>query len=241
MNKTALAIAVYFFAAISSGFAADKPMLIYWDSADAQPLRARIAADADFWPLSATFAVQETQTFCSVASAITVLNALPIEKPVDTAYTPYPYFTQRNFFTPEVTQIINADAVLAMGMTREQMAQTLSRHGVEALSIAGDSFDNDSLRSLLQKTLGDDGHFVLVNYARGNLEQVGGGHWSVLAAFDAETDRALILDVAKYKYPPVWVGIDRLREAMATLDTTSNQSRGLVIVNKKDSDNMQSH
>jgi hypothetical protein len=30
----------------------------------------------------------------------------------------------------------------------------------------------------------------------------------------------------------VWVGIGTLREAIATLDKTSNKSRGLVIVSK---------
>lgn len=52
----------------------------------------------------------------------------------------------------------------------------------------------------------------------------------MLAAFDAQSDSTLILDVAKYKYAPVWVGISTLRQAMATLDTTSNKARGLVIV-----------
>jgi hypothetical protein len=59
---------------------------------------------------------------------------------------------------------------------------------------------------------------------------VGGGHWSVLAAYDAQSDRVLILDVAKYKYQPAWVAIGTLRRALATLDTTSNKPRGLVLV-----------
>jgi len=91
---------------------------------------------------------------------------------------------------------------------------------------------DEVLRSLLQKTLGDDGQFILVNYFRANLGQVGGGHWSVLAAFDAQSDSVLILDVAKYKYTPVWVSISTLRKAIATLDRTSDKSRGLVIVSE---------
>ena len=120
-----------------------------------------------------------------------------------------------------------------MGMTREQMAGTLALHGVRAKSIAGDTLDDEGLRALLRETLGDDGQFVLVNYFRANLGQVGGGHWSVLAAFDAQSDRVLILDVAKYKYAPVWVGIGTLRQAISTLDTTSNKARGLVVVSRK--------
>jgi Phytochelatin synthase len=34
------------------------------------------------------------------------------------------------------------------------------------------------------------------------IGQEQGGHISPLAAYDAETDRFLILDVSRYKYPP---------------------------------------
>ncbi|MGC2049032.1 MAG: phytochelatin synthase family protein, partial [Gallionella sp.] len=142
------------------------------------------------------------------------------------------YFTQSNFFTPDVAKVISPETVLAIGMTREEMAETLSHQGVTANSIAGDTFDDQSLRDLLQKALGDDGRYVLANYLRANLGQAGGGHWSVLAAYDAQSDSVLILDVAKYKYPPVWVGIATLRQAIATIDKTSNKARGLVIVSK---------
>ena len=232
MKKIILAIILYSFMSPASGLAGAEPAVIYWDSAAGKTLRARIPSDADYWQLAPTFAVQMTQSYCSVASAITVLNAMPIRKPVDPAYAPYAYFTQSNFFTADVIKVISPQTVLAMGMTREQMADTLTRHGVKATSVAGDTLDDGSLRTLLQKALGDDGQFVLANYLRANLGQVGGGHWSVLAAFDAQSDSVLILDVAKYKYTPAWVAISTLRQAIATIDTTSNKSRGLVVVSK---------
>lgn len=207
--------------------------VVYWDSAEGKTLRARIPADADYWQLAPNFAAQITQSYCSVASAVTVLNAMPIVKPVDPAYAPYAYFTQSNFFTPEVVKIIGPQTVLAMGMTREQMTETLLRQGVNAISIAGDALSEKGLRALLQKALGDDGQFVLANYYRANLGQVGGGHWSALAAYDAQSDSVLILDVAKYKYPPAWVSIRILQQAIATIDTVSNKARGLVIVSNK--------
>ena len=205
----------------------------YWDTAEGRALQSRIPEKADYWQLIPTFAVQITQSYCSVASAITVLNAMPIQKPVDPTYAPYAFFTQTNFFTPEVTEIISAETVLKMGMTREEMTATLNAQGVSARSVAGDTFNDEDLRTLLQYTLGDDGQFVLANYYRASLGQVGGGHWSALAAYDVKTDSVLILDVAKYKYPPVWVGTSTLLTAIATLDTTSNKSRGLVIVSKE--------
>jgi hypothetical protein len=232
MKNAVLAIILFCLIPAALGVTEAEPAVIYWDSAAGKALRARIPADADYWELIPTFAVQNTQSYCSVASAITVLNAMPIKKPVDPTYAPYAYFTQSNFFTPEVTKIISPETVLQMGMTREQMAETLSAQGVRAKSIAGDTLNDDELRALLQQALSDDGQFVLANYLRANLGQVGGGHWSALAAFDAQSDRVLILDVAKYKYPPVWVSISTLRQAIATIDTTSNKPRGLVIVSK---------
>lgn len=232
MKNVVLAIILYCLMPAAFGVTEAELAVIYWDSAAGKAMRARIPADADYWQLIPTFAVQSTQSYCSVASAITVLNAMPIKKPVDPAYAPYAYFTQSNYFTSDVVKIISPQTVLQMGMTREQMAETLVAQGVRAESIAGDTLNDESLRTLLQKALLDDGQFVLANYLRANLGQVGGGHWSVLAAFDAQSDRVLILDVAKYKYPPAWVNISTLRQAIATIDTTSNKARGLVIVSK---------
>lgn len=238
MKNLLLAIILYAFVSPAFGESpattptSAQPSVVYWDSVEGKALRARMPADADYWQLAPNFAAQITQSYCSVASAVTVLNAMPISKPVDPAYAPYAYFTQTNFFTPEVVKIISPQTVLAMGMTREQMAETLSRQGVKAISIAGDTLSEEGLRTLLKKALGDDGQFVLANYYRANLGQVGGGHWSALAAYDAQSDSVLILDVAKYKYPPAWVSISILQQAIATIDTTSNKSRGLVFVSK---------
>lgn len=232
MKNTLPIIILYSFLSTLPAWAGTEPAVLYWDSAAGKTLRARMSSDADYWQLAPNFATQITQSYCSVASAVTVLNAMPIPKPVDPAYAPYAYFTQSNFFTPEVEKIISPQTVLAMGMTREEMAETLSRQGVSARSVPGDTLDDEGLRRLLKKTLGDDGQFVLANYYRASLGQVGGGHWSALAAYDALSDSVLILDVAKYKYTPAWVGISTLRKAIATMDTTSDKPRGLVVVSK---------
>jgi hypothetical protein len=211
-------------------YSSEKNELVYWNSEQGKILRARIAADADYWQLSPELAMQHTQTFCSVASAVTVLNALTIARPVDPAYAPYGYFTQANYFTPQVAEVVSLQTVLTMGMTRDQMATTLVRHGADVRSVSGDSLSVDELRSLLQRALLEDGQYVLANYLRSSLGQQGGGHWSVLAALDSTTDRVLILDVAKYKYPPVWITVSALQKAIATVDRVSRKARGLVVV-----------
>ncbi len=96
--------------------AAAEPEVIYWNSDAGKALRARIAPDEDYWQLIPWFTEQVNQTYCGVASAVTVLNAMPIRKPVDPIYAPHAYFTQSNFFTPEVVKIISPQTVRNQGI-----------------------------------------------------------------------------------------------------------------------------
>ena len=75
---------------------------------------------------------------------------------------------------------------------------------------------------------------MIVNYLRKSIGQEIGGHISPLAAYDDDTDRFLILDVARYKYPPVWVTAADLYAAMNTVDSDNdNKTRGYVLIAKK--------
>jgi hypothetical protein len=72
---------------------------------------------------------------------------------------------------------------------------------------------------------------VIVNYQREAIGEQTGGHISPLAAYDARADRFLILDVARYKYPPVWVKTTDIFDAMNTPDASNdNKTRGFVLV-----------
>ncbi|MCV3216990.1 phytochelatin synthase family protein [Plectonema radiosum NIES-515] len=53
-----------------------------------------------------------------------------------------------------------------------------------------------------------------------------------LQASNEQTDRFLILDVSRYKYPPVWVKAADLWKAMSTTDSESGKTRGFVFVSK---------
>ena len=77
------------------------------------------------------------------------------------------------------------------------------------------------------------GQYVIINYLRKAIGQEKGGHISPLAAYDVETDRFLILDVARYKYPPVWVKASELFDSMNTQDSDNeNKTRGFVLISK---------
>lgn len=58
------------------------------------------------------------------------------------------------------------------------------------------------------------------------LLQTGTGHFSPIGGYHAGKDMALILDVARFKYPPHWVPLKLLWEAMDHFDETTGQRRG---------------
>ena len=67
----------------------------------------------------------------------------------------------------------------------------------------------------------------VINFSRGPLFGVGGGHHSPIAGYLEDLDLVLVLDVNK-AYGPWLVKSDRLFDAMNTLDTTSQKKRGLL-------------
>lgn len=58
--------------------------------------------------------------------------------------------------------------------------------------------------------------------------KTGTGHFSPIGGYHAERDMALILDVARFKYPPHWVPLSLLWEAMDTVDEATGLQRGYV-------------
>lgn len=192
-------------------------------------LRDADAAEA-FVPLSVNFVTQKTQTFCGVASMVMVLNALQLPAPAVAEWDPYRTFTQDNLLDAESEAIRPQATILERGMTLDQLGAILDLHAIAKVEHAEDT-TLENFRRKAREALSREGQFVIVNYLRSAIGQETFGHISPLAAYDAETDRFLILDVSRYKYPPVWVEAAALFAAMDTPDSDNgNKSRGYVRV-----------
>ncbi len=51
-----------------------------------------------------------------------------------------------------------------------------------------------------------------------------------MRAYDDASDSFLVLDVARYKFPPVWITTADLYDAMNTFDAESGKTRGFIVV-----------
>jgi hypothetical protein len=180
-------------------------------------LLADSQAVADYQALMRSFETQRRPAFCGVASSVAVLNAL---------HPSAPRLTQATIFEDLATEL----QVTFTGMTLQQLATLLRQHGAVVDVVFAKDTSLDAFRATARANLSRSGDYVLVNYQRAALGQREGGHISPLAAYSAASDRFLILDVASYRYPPIWVPAVDLWRAMNTIDTTSGETRGFVVV-----------
>jgi len=75
---------------------------------------------------------------------------------------------------------------------------------------------------------------MAISYSREAVGQFGGGHFSPVAALDRETNSVLMLDTARYMYPPHWIPIELIFQAMLPIDLVTDKSRGYIVLQTKD-------
>jgi hypothetical protein len=213
-----------------------------------QTLLAQCDRCANYPAIAASLTTQITQAFCGVASSVTVLNASPVHKPLTDPYRPYRYFTQCNIFNAKAKQRLDLATVSDEGLTLAQATWLLNaQEGVRATCFhagrSGGGIGDNSVpgckvagaaaefRQMAERALDQPQHYLLVNFSRATLsdDNTGGGHFSPLAAYNGTADNLLLMDVARYKYPPFWVDTDLLWAAMATTDTSSGRHRGFIV------------
>ncbi|MGB3137653.1 MAG: phytochelatin synthase family protein [Nodosilinea sp.] len=198
-------------------------------SAEGQVLLRDSEALADYVPLTSQFVTQINQAFCGVASMAMVLNALGIPAPLAPEWE-RDYFTQENIFNEKTEAVIGRQVIARQGLTLAELSGLLETYPVIAEIHYGSDVSLDEFRNLVRTNLEAPNNYVVINYLRRAIGQERGGHISPLAAYDADTDQFLILDVSRYKYPPVWVQAETLWESINTTDSVSGKTRGFLLV-----------
>jgi hypothetical protein len=233
---TLLAALIAFGAAFGLARADTLPLpasLIALDSSAGESLFFAAKETKAYFPLSIHFVSQINPAFCGPASISMVLNALNVPRPPSPMTVGLGLYDQDNVFTAKTDSVKTKADVEKGGMTLDQLGGILAAHDLKVeVHHAADS-SVDAFRQAATAELAGTDRYVLVNYLRSALGQQTGGHISPLAAYDAATDRVLILDVSRYKYPPVWVKTADLFAAMNTPDSDAgNLTRGYVIAGK---------
>ncbi len=175
-----------------------------------------------FFSLSEQFHTQAEPAYCGLGSLVMGLNALGID-PGRLWKGPWRWFDESL-----LDCCVPLDEVRARGLTLGELGCLAACNGASATVVrAGDS-SVEALRAALLRAARSTDRVVIAAYDRGTLGQAGQGHFSPVGGVHVERDLALLLDVARFKYPPHWVAIEQLFDAMLPMDPATQRSRGWI-------------
>lgn len=177
------------------------------------------------------FETQASESLCGIASLVAIFNAMTVSPtPVDPTYAPYAYWTQMTIVNDSCVSTVHDPNY---GSTRSQLAAIVKAcYPIDILNVSSPSSLAEARRVMTDALQENASTHVIANFDRQGLNQTGGGHFSPIVAYHPEHDLVLMLDVAKYKYPPLWLPLADLWKAMSTIDPIAGASRGLLVLDR---------
>ena len=95
------------------------------------------------------------------------------------------------------------------------------------------SCDFEVFRLALEATSRVEDFQMICNLSRKVLGQTGDGHFCPVGGYNAEAGMVLLLDTARFKYPPHWVNLNLLYQSVCTSDSESGIMRGFILLTRK--------
>lgn len=180
-----------------------------------------------YFAVAEQFHTQSDPAFCGLGTLVVALNALSVD-PGRLWKGPWRWYGEEmlDCCTP-------LDRIRVQGLTLDEFACLARCNGARAEVTRPTDAAPDAFRDALRAVCSSASAGVLaVAYSRRLLGQTGEGHFSPLAGFHAGRDLALVLDVARFKYPPHWVRVTDLYEAMRPIDPATGRARGWVRIER---------
>jgi glutathione gamma-glutamylcysteinyltransferase len=179
-----------------------------------------------YFPLAEQFHTQAEPSFCGLGSLVVALNALAID-PGRLWKGPWRWFSEEL-----LDCCVSLDEIRRRGLDLDELTCLARCNGAEVELHRADRADLAAWRTSLGAAARGDG-VVIASYDRGALEQTGAGHFSPIGGYHAAQDLALVLDVARFKYPPHWIGAERLWRAMQPIDPATDRARGWMLLRRR--------
>jgi glutathione gamma-glutamylcysteinyltransferase len=179
-----------------------------------------------YFPLAEQFHTQADPAFCGLGSLVVALNALGVD-PGRLWKGPWRWFAE-----DLLDCCVPLDEVRRRGLDLDELACLARCNGADVELRRADVSGIAAFRRVIGGPHSTP-HVVVAAYDRRGLGQTGAGHFSPIAGYHAARDLALVLDVARFKYPPHWVAVERLWESMQSLDDTTGKPRGYMMLRSR--------
>ena len=186
---------------------------------------------ASYFRLAEQFATQADPAFCGLTTLVVCLNALSVD-PGRGWKGVWRWFSE-----DMLDCCVSLESARAAGITLDAFACTARCNGASVTVRRPDARDHGAGLDEFRRTVESvartpEGTVIVAAYARSGLGQTGSGHFSPLGAYDAASDHVLLLDVARFKYPPYWVPLSALYEAMGADDPATGRPRGYAVLKR---------
>ncbi|KAK9281329.1 hypothetical protein L1049_004228 [Liquidambar formosana] len=179
-----------------------------------------------FFKLISYYQTQSEPAYCGLASISMVLNALAID-PGRKWKGPWRWFDDSMLDCCEPLSKIKVE-----GISFGKVACLAHCNGAEVQAFrTNESTIDDFRKYMISCTSSEDCH-VITSYHRAHFKQTGTGHFSPIGGYHTGRDLVLILDVARFKYPPHWVPLTLLWQAMDTVDEATGHHRGFMVISR---------
>lgn len=187
-----------------------------------------------YLPLAAQFRTQDHPAYCGLSTLVMCLNALQIDPrrrwKQDSVWR---WFEEGMLACCEPIDSVKRKGVpldaLAC-LARCQGASVAVERPITPENTVGASCEE--FRSAIREACRSSNPLLIVSFSRKALSQTGDGHFSPIAAYDAETDSCLVLDVARFKLPPYWVPVEALYAATVPVDPSTGRPRGWMTLRR---------
>ena len=192
-----------------------------------------------FFALSEQFVTQSEPSYCALSSLAMVLNALNFD-PKKVWKGAWRWVSEETLQCETEICGHSLEKVQRKGMDFDEFESLARCHGICIKSYKADEtlhhkechYNLSQFRSHVESIASSDRaeSFIIANFSRKVLGQTGDGHFSPIGGYHKEKDLVLVMDVARFKYPPFWVPLEDLWESMVVTDKTTEASRGYFIL-----------
>lgn len=182
-----------------------------------------------FFQLIEQFHTQADPAFCGLGSLVVALNALGVD-PGRLWKGPWRWFSEEL-----LDCCLPLASVRERGVTLDELACLARCNGARAEVRRPDTSTETDLRAAVVAAAGSSvDPALIVAYDRRAVGQTGEGHYSPIGGYHRASDRVLLLDVARFKYPPHWVPLPLLYAATRSLDAATGRPRGWILLRRSE-------
>lgn len=198
-----------------------------------------------FFRLIEQFRTQDEPAYCGLSSLTMVLNALNVD-PKRTWKGPWRWFHESMLDCCEPLKVVQEKGITfskLVCLARCNGAAvdaylSMPINAADSSTEIAESEEEQAFRRTLQAVCRGRGEKqMIISYSRQEFGQTGDGHFSPVGGYHSASDRLLLLDVARFKYPPHWLPLRLVWKAMCRIDPETAQSRGYMVLSARTDSN----